>query len=197
MPNLWSWIESRLLWLVSHEQVRDTVVFALTVAAALGAVIWFIRQGRHLARINLSQSVEVYPATDHWLLKVVLTLQNVGEVSCRVSKLGVVAQQVLPLPPGISKSLGPQRGLVDELAIDDVGRPPVDVLRSLGAVDQRSLRVPLWLFRRFPRSWMVRRMRVGRWFDLASRGGVRPVLEGVSTIPGDRSALGYPGGTKV
>jgi hypothetical protein len=86
------------------DQLSTLVDIAVKIAAAIVGGWWFFRRSIHRVRLNLEQDVRVFRipeevgGKDIVILKVLVKMENIGEVPFSLDKLSVGAVQFLPLP---------------------------------------------------------------------------------------------------
>jgi hypothetical protein len=110
------------------DQLSTLVDITVKIAAAIVGGWWFLRRSIHRVRLNLEQDVRVFRIQEEGgggdviILKVLVKMQNIGEVPFSLNQLSVGAVQFLPLPElAVSRLLGTSTGIIDETVTEEDG----------------------------------------------------------------------------
>lgn len=117
-----SFASATLRWL-GDQEVNRAIDSILKISIASVGGWWFWHRAVHLPRLNLEQTATVIEKTQErgesfFIVKVLLSLKNVGEVPFTVKKLSVGAVQTLPLPSRVEQVLRDSKCVIDETVLD-------------------------------------------------------------------------------
>ena len=116
-----SFASAAFRWL-GNQDVNRAIDSILKIIIATVGGWWFWHRAIHLPRLNLEQAATVIETQGQgksvFIVKVLLSLKNVGEVPFTVKKLSVGAVQTLPLPSSVEQVLRDSKCVIDETILD-------------------------------------------------------------------------------
>lgn len=106
------------------DQLNTLVDIVVKIGAAFVGGWWFLRRSMHRVRLNLEQDVQVFRVKeegkpDVTILKVLVKMQNIGEVPFSLDRLSVGAVRFLPLPELAVKHFSNATGVIDETLVEE------------------------------------------------------------------------------
>lgn len=111
LPTGWRSID----WPLTLEAASNAAQVLALVVAGIWTYRLFVRQRLDHARANVTHKVDCVPLdSSHWLVKVGMQLQNVGNVPIRPPSAELAVHQITPLVSHLKQKLARGEGLVAE-----------------------------------------------------------------------------------
>lgn len=100
-------------WLERWKDYADATSSTITVIGLVIAGVWtymrFVRKRQRFPRANVAHRIADWPVVAQRLLRLVVRVENLGEVIVRVRTIRAAVMQVLPTPPNVAEAISEGR----------------------------------------------------------------------------------------